>query len=87
MRLGQGFNSYNQQICLDNAVLIDTDHNRLRVKGYYEEDAKNGNTKDVLLPNRGHGGVARDPNLDNSSLVDGSCTYFRIEKCESEKGN
>jgi hypothetical protein len=28
MRLGQGFNSYTQQICLDKAVLPDTEYNR-----------------------------------------------------------
>ena len=28
MRLGQGFNSYTQQICLDQAVLLDTEGNR-----------------------------------------------------------
>lgn len=39
MRLGQGFNSYTQQICLDNAVLIDNNTNRIRVKPYYVEDA------------------------------------------------
>lgn len=35
MRLGQGFNSYNQQICLDNAVLVNNDENWQRVKKYY----------------------------------------------------
>ena len=31
MRLGQGFNSYTQQICLDQAVLPDTQQNRTRL--------------------------------------------------------
>jgi hypothetical protein len=31
MRLGQGFNSYTQQICLDKAVLPDTEYNRALV--------------------------------------------------------
>lgn len=31
MRLGQGFNSYTQQICLDQAVLPDTSDNRARL--------------------------------------------------------
>lgn len=30
MRLGQGFNSYTQQICLDKAVLIDNAANRAK---------------------------------------------------------
>ncbi|KAF2497632.1 hypothetical protein BU16DRAFT_457309 [Lophium mytilinum] len=30
MRLGQGFNSYTQQICLDNAVLLNTAENRTK---------------------------------------------------------
>jgi hypothetical protein len=35
MRLGQGFNSYTQQICLDNAVLVNNDEGWNRVKKYY----------------------------------------------------
>lgn len=38
MRLGQGFNSYTQQICLDNAVLLDNEENRKRVRDYYVAD-------------------------------------------------
>ena len=32
MRLGQGFNSYTQQICLDRAVLPDTTDNRVQLR-------------------------------------------------------
>jgi hypothetical protein len=35
MRLGQGFNSYTQQICLDRAVLIDNEENRRTVLPKY----------------------------------------------------
>jgi hypothetical protein len=41
MRLGQGFNSYTQQICLDHAVLLDTDENRKRVYQKYTPDIGN----------------------------------------------
>lgn len=37
MRLGQGFNSYTQQICLDHAVLENTPKNWARVKASYTE--------------------------------------------------
>lgn len=37
MRLGQGFNSYTQQICLDRAVLENTPTNWARVKASYTE--------------------------------------------------
>ena len=49
MRLGQGFNSYNQQICLDNAVLVDNNHNRDRVREYYIEDIPHKATKRTML--------------------------------------
>jgi hypothetical protein len=50
MRLGQGFNSYTQQICLDNAVLPDNTGNRNRVRVYYVDDRINGQTGTNFLP-------------------------------------
>ncbi len=40
MRLGQGFNSYTQQICLDRAVLLDTVENRAAYEKLLEDMAK-----------------------------------------------
>jgi hypothetical protein len=50
MRLGQGFNSYTQQICLDNAVLIDNNQHRSRVREYYVPDDLHHATKQNMLP-------------------------------------
>lgn len=52
MRLGQGFNSYTQQICLDNAVLMDNEENRRRVKPYYnaDPDPAHSNSDPLKLP-------------------------------------
>jgi hypothetical protein len=49
MRLGQGFNSYTQQIGLDNAVLPDTPKNRDRVRVYYVPDEYKNQTGDNFL--------------------------------------
>lgn len=49
MRLGQGFNSFTQQICLDNAVVVNSDENWERLKKYHVDSSHqpdpNGRTK------------------------------------------
>lgn len=73
MRLGQGFNSYNQQICLDNAVLMDTDRNRGRVRPYYVPDPIHTEVdKLLMLPKT----VKEQPDQDSPHIEAGECFLF-----------
>lgn len=70
MRLGQGFNSYTQQICLDNAVLLDNKANRDRVRAYYIDDKEKKLTNKEFLPDLAD---KPDPSAESHSLISGEC--------------
>ncbi|KAK3389204.1 hypothetical protein B0H63DRAFT_536977 [Podospora didyma] len=70
MRLGQGFNSYIQQICLDHAVLEDTEANQARL----ERILLAGGASPGSLPAPRSGAAPR-----GSSLTPSTSSYEQIE--------
>lgn len=82
MRLGQGFNSYIQQICLDNAVLEDTEENRARLDDILHSS---GHIRPSRAPKRGSADSAvawTEPTygvaIDSSSDHDGEDTEVKV---------
>nr|XP_036588070.1 uncharacterized protein CTRU02_02082 [Colletotrichum truncatum]KAF6799211.1 hypothetical protein CTRU02_02082 [Colletotrichum truncatum] len=97
MRLGQGFNSYIQQICLDNAVLEDTEENRARLddilhsSGHFSPPRapKRGSADSAVAWTEPNYGVAIDSSSDHD-VEDAEVkiieqTQAKDEKCMGSK--
>ncbi|KAF5001944.1 hypothetical protein FGRMN_685 [Fusarium graminum] len=96
MRLGQGFNSYTQQICVDDAVVVDPDRIdnsvtndgftmrdlRFAISGAHVHTPSSDDTGDaVLVSSSGEEGTMT-PNNDSSALASRSFA-FQFEQLET----
>ena len=84
MRLGQGFNSCSQQICLDNALLLGDKANRSRVRECYIADTGTKGYKDTkaFLPDievaTPTGGTFEDAPMISTDQINIAWSTYRL---------